>query len=403
MRQYRLVAGLAGLLACAPALAAANEPAVVLVTDDLPELHRIQGEKGSRYHVEVPYWSMPQGYSNAEILGGALGGALAASIVEREMAIQAQRETNKTLAPVTGPLGDRGLQALLRGSFSRALAGHGMDQRALAFFAETKPDPKLLMRLKAASQARRFVLVGNGNAAAGPINLPLSLDPSLRQLRLALDIELREGKRERNRRLARRDVVVYSTPLDLAEGEEPLQQLAADDHARLRAAIDETVSIAFDLALGDRELPGKVDRDAEVGVAGPTGLVEFKAVVVGQADGRALLWTRDDSLVSIPTDEVLTGEALVVARADEQARKAAEAEALAKDGEADQAGKAGKALDGAKAVDADELADASEAADASKVADAGGDAGAAQAAETAGAPGAAGATEAAPAEGSGSE
>lgn len=362
MPMNRLIAGLAGSLALAlflaPAPARAGEATAVLATDDLAELHRIQGDKGSRRRVELPYMPAPQTYSSADIIGNAIGGAVAASMIQRQMEIDAQRAVDATLAPLTGPLGDAGLGAMLSDSVSRALAANGMDQRTFVFFPQTKAEPELFMRLPAARGARRFVILGNGNAAKGPISLPISLDPSLRQLRLAVDIELREGERDRNFRVARRDLVVYSAPLALAEGEDPMQILAADNHARLRAELDLAVATAFALALEKRELPRSVEKGAAVGVASELGLVEFEAVLLEHASGRALLWTRDKSLVSIPAREVLTGDALVAARAEEEAREAA---LVAKAGADEEGGKAGgitKAAGSMKSPETDGAIDA---------------------------------------------
>lgn len=320
MNKNRLIAGLAGTLAFASALANANAPTVVLVTDELPEFHVMQAEKGSEFYVETPQIAYQPVIAGVDPISMAIGGAIGMAAVRHQAAIDAQKRTDERIKPLTENLDEQALQAMLRKSIGQALAGHEMDQTALAYFAEARPDPKLLMRLKAARGAERFVLVGNGSAAREIISMPLTFDPSLRQLRLSLDIELREGKHDRNRRVARRDVTVFTTPVDFAEGEDPLQAWAADDHARLRAVVDSAVAEAFTLALSDRELPRKVARDAAIGTQGELGFKEFQAVLVSHEAGRALLWTRDDTLVSIPADEVLTGEALVAARAAEEVR-----------------------------------------------------------------------------------
>lgn len=321
MNKNRLIAGLAGTLAFASALANANAPTVVLVTDDLPEFHVMQAEKGSEFYVETPQVAYQPVIAGVDPISMAIGGAIGMAAVRHQAAIDAQKRTDERVKPLTENLDEQALQALLRKSIGQALAGQEMNQTALAYFAESRPDPKLLMRLKAARSAERFVLVGNGSAAKEIINMPLIFDPSLRQLRLSLDIELREGKHDRSRRVARRDVTVFTTPADFAEGEDPLQAWAADDHARLRAVVDHAVAEAFALATSDRDLP-KVPRDAAIGTLSTQGFDEFEAVLVSHEAGRALLWTRDDTLVSIPADEVVTGEALVAARAAEEVRKA---------------------------------------------------------------------------------
>ena len=319
MKTNRLIAGLAGTLAFASALANANAPTVVLVTDDLPEFHVMQAEKGSEFYVETPQIAYQPVIAGVDPISMAIGGAIGMAAVRHQAAIDQQKKTDARAAPLADPLGEEALRAMLRQGIGQALAAHGMDQTALAYFAESRPNPKLLMRLKAARAAERFVLVGNGSAAKEIIDMPLIFDPSLRQLRLSLDIEVREGKHDRNRRVARRDVTLFTTPLDIAEGGDALEAWAADDHARLRAVIDQAVAEAVALTLSDRELP-KVARDAALGTLGPQGFDEFEAVVLSHEDGRALLWTRDDTLVSIPADEVVTGEALVAARAAEQVR-----------------------------------------------------------------------------------
>lgn len=210
---------------------------------------------------------------------------------------------------------------MVRGSFQRALDEQAMDQQALAYFSESRPDPALLKRLKAAREVGRFVLVGSIDIDGESVDLPLALHPSMRQLRLALEIELRAGKHDRNRRQARRDVIVYNPASAPAESDVLLASLAADDHAKLRAEIDLAVRNALRLAVMDLD-PPKVRKDDVIGTMGDLGLTEFNGALVSHDDGLALIWTRDEALVMIPAAEVLTGEALVAAREAESQRKA---------------------------------------------------------------------------------
>lgn len=79
MSKHPRLVGLAGVLVLAASMAAANEPAVVLATNELPVLHRIQGEPGEWPDVEIPpHLTQPvYGYGTAGIVGGAVGGASA--------------------------------------------------------------------------------------------------------------------------------------------------------------------------------------------------------------------------------------------------------------------------------------------------------------------------------------
>lgn len=323
MSKHPRLVGLAGALVLATSLAAANEPAVVLATNELPVLHRIQGEPGEWPDVEIPpHLTQPvYGYGTAGIVGGAVGGALGAAIVAQQIVVARQKAHDDTLAPLTDTLGQGALESMVRGSFQRALDEQAMDQRALAYFSESRPDPALLKRLKAAREVARFVLVGSIDIDGESVDLPLALHPSMRQLRLALEIELREGKHDRNRRQARRDVIVYNPAAAPAESDVLLASLAADDHAKLRAEIDLAVRNALRLAVMDLD-PPKVRKDDAIGTMGDLGLTEFNGALVSHDDGLALIWTRDEALVMIPAAEVLTGEALVAAREAESQRNA---------------------------------------------------------------------------------
>ncbi|MBW8311049.1 MAG: hypothetical protein K0M64_03350 [Rhizobium sp.] len=334
MRKNPLVAGLAGALVLVSSLAMANEPAVVLATNELPVLHRIQGEPGEWPEVEIPpHLLQPmQGYGSAGIVGGALGGAIGAAIVAEQIIVARQQAHDLTLAPLTDTLDKAALESMLRDSFRAALAGLTLEQQALAYFSESRPDPDLLKRLKAARSVENFVLVGSINIDGERVDLPLALDPGMRQLRLALDIELRSGTYDRNRRESRRDVIVYNPASAPAEFDDLLAALAADDHARLRAEIDLAVRNALRLAAMDRDMP-KVRKDDVIGALGEFGLTEFNGALLSHEDGQALVWTRDEALVLIPATEILTGEALVAAR-EAEARRKAEAAAATEAAEA---------------------------------------------------------------------
>lgn len=303
----------AALFCLAFGTAAAETPTVVLVTGDMGNLHLLQ--PGAPFDIDSSYINnmMPRPGNMTDVVSGAFGAAIAAGIMEEIIARDAQKQADLRLAPLLESLGDDGLQKLVRRAFSESVAEHGMQQQALAYFSEAKANPKLLSRLRNARSAERFLFVGNGKVAQGYVRLPLTINAHLDQFRLALDIELREGSHDRSRRLVKRDVLVYTTPMALAEGTDPLDELARDTRARLQAELQEGVRLAVTAALDDHALP-EIKKGDRVGVVTRKGLVEFEGALVAHGEGRALVWTRFDVLVSVPADEVVTGEALDAAR-----------------------------------------------------------------------------------------
>ncbi|MBW8311048.1 MAG: hypothetical protein K0M64_03345 [Rhizobium sp.] len=310
--RLRLAAALS-CLALAAGSAAAEKPAVVLVTGDMASLHLLQPDAPFQIDGTFANQFLPSPTSMDAVIGAAFGSAIATGMIEEIIARDAQKQADLRLAPLQESLGKDGLQRLVRRAFSESLAEHGMRQQALAYFSEAKASPKLLSRLRAARSAERFLLVGNGKAAQGYVRLPLTINPYFDHFRLALDIELREGSHDRSRRLSKRDVLVFTTPLALAEGSDPLGELARDANARLQAELQEGVRIALAAALEEQALP-YVGKDDRVGVITRKGLLEFQGALVSHAEGRALLWTRYEVLVSVPADEVVTGSALDAAR-----------------------------------------------------------------------------------------
>lgn len=299
-----LLATLTLLLSAAAPGSRAAEATVVLATQDLATLHRVQDGpyvSNSSYH---PYYTDP-----ASILGASIGVAIA----EQHLAIVAQKKHNESLLPLTGPLGDKGLRSIVRTAISDALAENDMETRSFAYFAESKADEKMLKRMRVPREASRFVFVENGRFANGVMMMPLAMPPHLRQLRLSVDIEVREGKPDRNRRVAKRDIVYFSAPSELENEAQLLEALASDEHAALRQEVGDAFREAISLALSDREFPD-VSRDDRIGAMGPAGLSEFNGVLLEHSEGRALIWTRGDSLVSVPAEQVVTGAELDAAR-----------------------------------------------------------------------------------------
>jgi hypothetical protein len=317
----------AACLALPHSAAAADEPTdagiptVVLVGGELTTLRYLPiGGNAPYLSVNDIYRPQPSGYSYGHIAGDALGGAIAGAIINYDIQVRAQKQADEQLLPLTEKLGESGLESLLRQAFADALAAQGMDQKALAFTGDDTPDARMLARLPAARKAQRFLLVRSGNLANQMVKVPLAMHDSKRQFRLAIEVDLLEGRLQRHRLALSRDVAVYTDPIAVAEGEDPLSALAADDFAKLEAALGEAVSDALAIALVERKFP-KVPKGERVGALSEVGLVEFEAVLLGHSDGRAVLWTRDDTVVSIPAAEVLTGDALVAAREIESARR----------------------------------------------------------------------------------
>lgn len=299
-----LLATLALLLSCTAAGSRAAEPTVVLATQDLGILHRVQGSYSHSRSFYQPYYADP-----ASMLGASIGVAIG----EQHLAIVAQKKHNESLLPLTEPLGDKGLRSIVRTAIADALAENDMDARSFAYFAESKADLKMLKRMRAPSEASRFVFVENGRFANGVMMMPLAMPPHLRQLRLSVEVEVREGKPDRNRRVAKRDILYFSTPSELEDEAQLLEALASDEHAALRQEVGEAFREAISLALSDRELPD-VSREDRIGAVSPAGLSEFNGVLLEHSDGRALIWTRGDSLVSVPAERVVTGAELDSAR-----------------------------------------------------------------------------------------
>jgi hypothetical protein len=323
----------------AQAQEAKGVPTVVLVDQSLADLHYLAPKLDVRYIRATDVYIPQTDYSTAGIVGGALGASLGAAIANAEARKAAQRQADKVLDPMMEPMGKSGLQGPLRQALAEALPVHGMDQTTLLFTGGAKLDHRQFARIPAAKTAERLVLVGYSGDLNDLLMMPVAMHDSLRQLRLALDIEVREGNAQRNRRLFKRDVTWFSQPLAVPEGAEPLDVLGADGQAGLRREIAAAVAATLAMAHEEREFPD-VDKDAELGVVNELGLTEFEGVLLDQSQGRALIWTRGGSYVSIPAAQVVTGTDLVAARETETARRSPP-DAAAKDGEAaDAAGKA---------------------------------------------------------------
>lgn len=294
-------------------------PTVVLVDGDLTTLRYLPLYLDVAHTPAPNVMTAPQmGYAGAA--GGAIGGLVAGALINYEAKILAQQQADTTLLSLVEPLGEDGMQPLLRRAFEDALAEHGMDPLAVAFSGHRTPETKTFERMPAARKARRFLMVRNGAVADGTVKLPLALHDTKRQLRLAIRLEMLEGKLQRHRLVLNRDVAVYSDLLPLAEGEEPLDVLGADEQARFRQTLGRAVSDAMALALSDRSFP-KVGKGDVIGALSELGLTEFEGVLIEEKAGRALVWTRDDTLVSIPAAQLLTGDALVAARVQESTRR----------------------------------------------------------------------------------
>ncbi|KFN51171.1 hypothetical protein [Arenimonas composti] len=304
-------------------LAAASEEAVptaVLVDHRFDEVHQLWPGDLDLEFVDMSSAMPGQGIpSSGNIAADALGFAIAGLIVNATADEAAQRRVDATLEPLKLALGEKGFQAAFRAGFGDGLARHGMAQQGLAF-SPGKVETALFERLAAARTSRRFVLVRPGRYADGAYPLPVAMHDSGRQLRLAVDVDVRQGNRNRMSGLIRRDIVWYTDPLPAADRDEALAAWLADDAAQARAAISAAAADLVGLAVTERELPD-VPRDAAIGVVGELGLEEFAGVLVDEGDGRVLIYTRDRTLVSLPAGRVVTGDDLVAARDGEALRR----------------------------------------------------------------------------------
>lgn len=306
IKHLRLAAALA-CLAFSTGIAQANVPTVVLVTRDMTHLNLMQPNGTAALARFTVNPGLPPPSTYWDVAANTLATAVAGAVISEIMTRDAQAQANKLITPLLESLDDGALEPMIRRAFSSALAERGMDQRALAFFDENSPSPALLSRLRQAREGERFLLVGNGLPAQDYVRLPLTLGHRLDHLRLSLTIELREGRHDRNRRVTRRDVLVYTRRMP--EAGDAQARLMADGHAVLREELELGVRLALAAALDPVELP-KARRSDHVGVISNGVMAEFPAVLVSHRDGRALLWSSQDVLVSVPADQVVTGEAL---------------------------------------------------------------------------------------------
>jgi hypothetical protein len=295
-------------------------PTVVLISGDLPELHYLPTSLDIEYmQVQGAYTPVPANY--AGVVGGAIGGALANAIARQEAKIYAQQRADAELEPLTRHLDPAALEALLKDAFTEALAAEGMDTQALLFSGRQAADASVFQRLPAAKKARRFIVVQTGTIGDGLVDMPLALHDSHRQLRLAVKFDMTDGRIDRRRQGVVRDIAVYSDLMPVVDGVNSLDALVLDDQARVREALRIAVKDAVALAFADHDTP-KVGKDDVVGAVTEIGLTEFEGKLVSEANGRALIWTRDDTLVSIPAAQLVTGAELVAAREEETLRRA---------------------------------------------------------------------------------
>ena len=291
-------------------------PTVVLIDQSLAVLNYLSPSMSGPYQrVDTSHIPAAYNYSASSVIGAGLGGMIA----ETKMREDAQLAANLAVKDLVEPLGKTGLQTPVRQAFRDALPQHGMASTAVLFTGGLKLDRKQFARIPAAKQSERFMLVGVGEEAVDIMSTPVAMDVSLRQMRLALDIEIREGRFDRSQLVSRRDVVYYGPPLPEPETGDTLDLLAADGHARFRAELTAAVAASLALATADSETPD-VGKDDVVGVVNELGLMEFPGVLLGDEDGRALIWTRRESLLSVPFDKIVQGEDLVAARLAEAKR-----------------------------------------------------------------------------------
>jgi len=370
--KMKFAALMAALVLLCPNVPQAREKAtdealatVVLLQRDLGGLHYMFAP-GERPYVDTTTMynhaamQMPQATA-ANIAAGALGGAIGSLIATQMVLVDAQQQRDKVMQPLLDPLGEDGVEEMIRIAFAQALAGHGMQQRGLAVYqGASAPKEKMFERMRVAQEARRFLIVRNGQMTSDLVPTPVLLHHGQRQLRFAAELELREGKRGHTRLLAKRDVLVHTDPIQVPEGVDPLEALAADDHRLLREAINDAVRRAVDLAFADMDLP-KPGKDAKVGVINELGLEVFPAAVIDVGEeGRARLWTRHKTLVSMPADSIVEGEELEAAIEAEEARQKAESEAVAGSAETEAAD--AEAADAGEAVAEDAAPNGAESA-----------------------------------------
>jgi hypothetical protein len=315
----------AGVLLAGQGAFAADEGlrTAVLVDQRFDTVHQISARPLELVYADMSAQMPGMGAipSSGNILADAVGFAIAGALVNAGADEAAQTRVDERLQDLNHEIGNDGMQPLLRGAFSDAFADVGLDQHAFAFVGGSQLDPEIFERIAAARGSERFVFVRAGRLGNGAFPMPVAMHDTQRQLRVALEIEVRGGTVKRNTRLSRRDVTWFSDALPVSADRRSLDLWIDDDLARLRAEVDRAIAGAVALTTQDRE-PPEVAKDAVIGVVGEVGLEEFNGVVLENIDGRALIWTRDGSLVSIPCQRIVAGDELVAARSVEEQRRA---------------------------------------------------------------------------------
>lgn len=314
----RVGAALLALSLAVPA-AASDLPTVVIIQEGASQLNYLPA-RVRLGPINEGYYPPPQGYGAAGIVGHAIGGAMAQKILIDEATKAAQAKANERLELLTEPWGAPGFRPLVMDAFHAALAKRGMDQQSMSFTDALKLDPTMFQRMPTARGAKRFLLVRVGDMATGPVDLPIALHDTLRQLRIAVHIEVRGGRFDRSDRIARRDVVYYTDPLDVGDGEDVLATLAANDQALFRAQLAQAIDASLGMVMEDRDFPKRAE-DEPLGALSDVGFTEFKGTLLAHEGGRALIWTRGGAYVSIPADRIITGEEMAAARAAEKSRR----------------------------------------------------------------------------------
>lgn len=302
---------LAVLGADASARRAQPADTVIVADDDLLRLHIA----GDRYR-PLAYHEMPYMAPSGNIMADAVAAGIAGAIVNSQLAIRQQKQRDAPLAPLTGRLGRRGLQPLLGPHLREPFTEGGTRRAVVAFGRAADLEPDLFHRIEAARGATRFVFVRKAAMARGPVGLPIALSGGM--LRLALDVEVREGSVERNERVLRQEVVFELPVADDLDG--AVARYTGEDPSLLAADLAEALPAALAIVLDRTGYPQHTE-GAQVGVIVDGDMRVHHGVLLAHADGRALIATPGKVLLSVPADAI----------GDPAARRAAGTERLRMD------------------------------------------------------------------------
>lgn len=274
----------------------------VMLEQSLAELHLITPLSYSPVYFQ-PYTDPALGSS--ALMGGLIGGVIGNMLAAQAAIEAAQTQADQFIAPLVQPLGAPGLHSLLRKGVAQGLGRHHMTMTGQVFSGKSEPTPELFSRIPGANRNARWLIVKKGAEAGGQYGIPVGISEDLRQIRVALKVEVWDGADRRPRMTSFQDVLYYSDVLPNAPSHLAMDALEKDGQALLREGVQQTMAEAMTLALSGAGRDVDVERDDRVDLANATGAYRMPGKLLSHDAGRALILTRGGTLVSLPVDLVL--------------------------------------------------------------------------------------------------